>query len=290
MEKETTPVTACKGLPRQVMAGVLVLMAGLSANPAIAQSCAARYPLPESTARMFDVALALEDALNDLGQDHQVVLLARGGQDLTRYGLRHSHLAFALREESGTWRVVHLLNRCKSGESRLYREGLANFIGESAQHADVRVGVFRPSLQRRLHEFLASSDVPKKLHEPRYSMVAYPFSTEYQNSNQWVLEVLAAAGSPDTNQASSRVQAQARLKQQGYKASRLHLKLHERLGARFGIDHVAVEDHPAGERISGNYSVVTVESVFDFLHQQNLLLQDYEVSQRTRNTIKESSP
>ena len=121
-------------------------------------------------------------------------------------------------------------------------------------------------------------------------MVAYPFSTEYQNSNQWVLEVLAAAGSPDTNQASSRVQAQARLKQQGYKASRLHLKLHERLGARFGIDHVAVEDHPAGERISGNYSVVTVESVFDFLHQQNLLLQDYEVSQRTRNTIKESSP
>ncbi len=34
---------------------------------------------------------------------------------------------------------------------------------------------------------------PKALHETRYNVVAYPFATDYQNSNQWVLEVLAAA-------------------------------------------------------------------------------------------------
>ena len=258
--------------------------------PVLAQSCEARYPSPESMATMFDAALGLDEALNDPGQDHQVVLLARGGQDLSRYGLKHSHLGLAVREDNGMWRVLHLLNRCKTGESRLYREGLANFIGESAQHANVRVGVFPSLLERRLKELLTSSDLPRKLHESRYSMVAYPFSTEYQNSNQWILEILAAASSPDMNQVATRQQAQARLKQQGYRASRLHLKLHERLGARFGIDHVAVDDHPANERISGNYSVVTVESVFDFLQQQALLKRDFEVPRGTETPIKESSP
>jgi hypothetical protein len=40
------------------------------------------------------------------------------------------------------------------------------------------------------------------------------------------------------------------------------------------VANATTTDHPAGERISGNYSVVTVESVFDFLHQRSQLQQE----------------
>jgi len=61
------------------------------------------------------------------------------------------------------------------------------------------------------------------------------------------------------------------LRHNGYIPSRLHIGIGKRLGARFFVKNVAVTDHPARERISGNYSVVTVESVFDFLHHSGAL-------------------
>ena len=51
---------------------------------------------------------------------YEAVLLGRAGQDLSKYGLRWSHLGFALREAPpmgevpGRWRVVHKLNACGS--------------------------------------------------------------------------------------------------------------------------------------------------------------------------------
>lgn len=71
--------------------------------------------------------------------------------------------------------------------------------------------------------------------------------------------------------------AQAWLKRNGYQPTRLHLDLSKRIGARFFVANAAVTDHPASERISGNYSVITVESVFDFLQQHQLLQQDHSI-------------
>ena len=71
--------------------------------------------------------------------------------------------------------------------------------------------------------------------------------------------------------------AQAWLKRNGYQPTRLHIDLSKRIGARFFVANAAVTDHPASERISGNYSVITVESVFDFLQQQHMLQQDHSI-------------
>jgi hypothetical protein len=38
--------------------------------------------------------------------------------------------------------------------------------------------------------------LPASVYHPGYNMVAYPWSTAYQNSNQWLLEMLAAAWAP----------------------------------------------------------------------------------------------
>ena len=203
-----------------------------------------------------------------------VVIAARGGQDLSRYGLRHSHLAFLLRNEAGDWEVLHLLNRCKSDHSDLYREGLVNLLGESSLNTDLRIGIPTPAVRAVLKEILMPpADRGRALHQPRYSMLAYPGGSDYQNSNQWILEVTAAAmaQAADGTRLANRPQTLAWLKQHEFQPSRLHIGIGKRLGARFFADNVAVTDHPASERISGNYSVVTVESVFDFLHRQQAL-------------------
>src|SRR5690606_14768312 len=68
------------------------------------------------------------------------------------------------------------------------------------------------------------------------------------------------------------------LKRNSYTPARLHIGLGKRLGARFFVDNVAVTDHPASERISGNYSVVTVESIFDFLHRSGALERELSIA------------
>ncbi|PCU45397.1 DUF2145 domain-containing protein, partial [Listeria monocytogenes] len=201
----------------------------LAAPAAQAQShqpdCRERHPTPAALASMFDVAQRADETLEALdGVD--VVIIARGGQDLSRYGLRHSHLAFAVREDDGSRRAVHLLNHCKSPESSLCHEGLSTFIGETGTHTDLRVGVPTPAVRVALKAMLTAPGIQAKaLHEPRYSGGAYPFSVEYQNSNQWVLEVLAAAmaQSRDGTLLVRRAQVQAWLKEQHYQPSSLHI-------------------------------------------------------------------
>ncbi|MCC5073761.1 DUF2145 domain-containing protein [Xanthomonas campestris] len=264
---------------RAVIGSALLALLPLTAAAATPQ-CAERYPTPASSAAMFDMAASTAQALDALA-DARVVVLARGGQDLSRYGLQHSHLAFAMRDDDGIWRVRHLLNRCKSDASQLYLEGLSNFIGESATKSSVRIGVLASGVQQRLLQMLGGAGTSAhRLHAPRYSMVAYPFSTEYQNSNQWVLEVLAAALAADAQPAvtiTDRADAQRWLRAARYHPTKLHLDLSQRIGARIAVVNVAVTDHPASERISGNYSVVTVESVFDFLHQRDAIAQELSI-------------
>ncbi|MGA6182111.1 DUF2145 domain-containing protein [Stenotrophomonas sp. NPDC077421] len=260
-----------------------LLCAMLMGAAAIAQAepaCVERYPTPAALASMFDVALTTTEQLDALdGVD--VVLVARGGQDLSRYGLRHSHVAFLVREDDGQWRAVHLLNPCKTAQSHLFREGVATFIGETSSHTDLRIGVPTPALRDALKAMLTQPAIQARaLHEARYSVVAYPFRTEYQNSNQWVLEVLGAAMAQvdEGTLIVNRTQAQAWLQRHRYTPSTLHIGVAKRLGARFFVPNAVVTDHPASERISGNYSVVTVESIFDFLQQRSSLQQELSVA------------
>lgn len=262
----------------------LIGLAAAAALPALAQAqCGPRYPPPTTVAAMFDMA-SVTIATLDAQPEVEVVIAARGGQDLSRYGLRHSHLAFLLRNEAGDWEVLHLLNRCRSDHSTLYREGLVNLLGESSLSTDLRVGIPTPAVRVALKSLLAApADRAHALHQPRYSMLAYPGGSDYQNSNQWVLEVTAAAiaQAADSTRLSNRPQTLAWLKQHDFQPSRLHIGIGKRLGARFFAENVAVTDHPASERISGNYSVVTVESVFDFLHRQRALERELAIPHQT---------
>ncbi|MEJ7806731.1 MAG: DUF2145 domain-containing protein [Telluria sp.] len=194
----------------------------------------------------------------------QVALIARVGQDLSRQGLRYSHMAYAWRDHpKGRWLVVHELNDCGTAQSALYDEGLGNFFFDVFAH-EAAIVIPSPYSQARIAAMLASP-VPRRLHTPRYNMLAYAFSTQYQNSNQWVLETYAASASEFV--IGDRAKAQQWLKLAGYAPITVHVPAAQRLGARLFRANVEFDDHPFGRRAAGQIDTVTVESVMRFVKQ-----------------------
>jgi len=194
----------------------------------------------------------------------QVVLLARSGQDLSKYGLRWSHLGLAYKQHDGAWRVVHKLNACGTDRADVFRQGLGQFFNDRPFRYEAAFVVPDAALQARLVALLHDNAAVARLHTVRYSMVAYANGTRYQQSNQWALETLAMAAEPANSGRSS---AQAWLRDQGYRPSVLHIDTVSRLGARLTRANVEFDDHPTADRFGGRIATVTVDSVFDWLQR-----------------------
>ena len=198
----------------------------------------------------------------------QVVVLARAGQDLGAYGLRWSHLALAYREGDGKpWRVVHKLNHCGTPVSAIYRQGLGEFFLDRMFRYESAIVVLAPDVQAKLLPVLRDNQRVMQWHTEAYNMLAYPWSTTYQQSNQWALETLAGAMDPS---ATTRRQAQAWLQLRDYQPTTLRLGAMTRLGARMTRANVAFDDHPNEKRFSDRIETVTVDSVLVWLRASGL--------------------
>ena len=218
-------------------------------------------------AATFIKAMRLADstrvALDESGA--QVALLARVGQDLSKYGLRYSHMAYVWRDHpKGRWLAVHELNQCGTAESALFDEGLGNFFLDDMFAYESRILVPNAAAQARIVAML-SSRAPLRLHEARYNMLAFPFATAYQNSNQWLLETYAASEAP----LEGRAQAQAWLKQAGYRPITVMIPAMTRLGARMFRANIAFDDQPFERRMAGQIDTVTVDSVMRFVRERD---------------------
>lgn len=246
-------------LQRTVLAAVLVTGSGaaLAGTP-----CEGREASPESARMALEMADTTRAALDKTGDE--VVLIARAGQDLSKYQLTYSHMAFAVRAHPlGAWSVVHKLNACGTATSALYDEGLANFFSDSPFRYQAGIWRLAPEAQARLKKALLGKKAKDYL-EPNYSLVAYPFSQRYQNSNGWVLEMLAFAVAPE-DEANTRLSAQAWLKSHAYVPTQLELGTMTRLGARVSKANIAFDDHPSELRWSGKIQTVTVDSIVTWL-------------------------
>ena len=249
---------------------VLVLVALLPAiTPAVAgRTCEPWIPTPASVAKGLELARRTFDRLDASGAE--VALVARAGQDLTSYRLRWSHMGLAWRDHpDGRWTVIHELNGCGTATSSLYAEGLGNFFLDDPFRYEALVVVPDVDTQRRLVALL-EGDLPRAMHEARYNVVAYPFSTAYQNSNQWTLEVLASALARDFP-VRDRMSAQAWLKAGGYRPSTLDIPAMTRLGGRLFKANVAFDDHPFDLRMAGKIDAVSVESVVEFARARGVV-------------------
>lgn len=248
---------------KRFLANLLLACAAAGAVPVQAgQQCDSKPLSLGEVERSLDLAQRSLQALEASGA--QVAIIARAGQDLSQYGLRYSHVGLAWRDHpAGRWVALHLLNDCGTAHSALYNEGLGNFFLTDLHQHKAQVILPSPALQQRLLQVLASR-TPLRMHEARYNMLAYAWSTRYQNSNQWVLETLAAAAAAP-GRVESRAEAQQWLGEAGYRATPVHLNAATRLGARMFRANVAFDDHPVGPRMQGRIATVTVDGIEQFM-------------------------
>jgi hypothetical protein len=219
---------------------------------------------PQMVQRSINLAERTMNSLNAEFQSNgtQLVILARAGQDLSRYGLQYSHLGFAHRNAEGQWLVTHKLNACGTANAHLYRQGLGEFFLDDLYRYEAAWVVPTREIQVKVKTALEDKNRVAAFNHRPYSMVSYPWSQRYQQSNQWAIETLAGAMEPGIQ---SRQQAQAWLQYKGYQPSTLNIGALTRLGGRITSANVAFDDHPSEKRSSDRIETVTVNSVFSWL-------------------------
>jgi hypothetical protein len=255
---------------------MLLTVAGLAASGIAdaGRTCEPRPATVDAVRRELALAAAVARQLDELAEREglRVAVIARAGQDLGRWGLRYSHLGIVYREAEATggraaWRVVHKLNECGTARSMLYRQGLAEFFGDGLYAHEAGLVALVPDFAAAVAPRLRDDALLAALHEPRYNMLAYPWSGHYQQSNQWAIETLALLADPTL---AGRDGARDWLRARGYRATTLDIPPLARLSARIGSAHIAFDDHPFDRRMAGRIDTATVESVFAWLVSSGL--------------------
>jgi len=189
-----------------------------------------------------------------------VAIVSRSGVDLSRWGIRHSHAGIALRAGAGTpWAVRQLYYACDEGQPRIFDQGLAAFVigSERPERGWVSlVLVPRDAAADALARAAQDNTLALALLAGRYSANAYAFSTRYQNCNQWLAELLAAAWGGIAPAADARAQAQRWLAAQRYEATRVEVGWRpiQWLGAAFS-PWLHNDDHPGEDLAAAQYRI-----------------------------------
>lgn len=147
--------------------------------------------------RILRFAAVVKQVLDASGQ--RVALISRSGLDLGRFGVRYSHAGLALRPQPDRpWAVRQLYYTCEESRPRLFDQGIPGFLmGRDDPSRGYVAIVLLPALPADALERTAQDKrAALALLAVDYSANAYPFSTRYQNCNQWVAEMMASAWAP----------------------------------------------------------------------------------------------
>lgn len=242
---------------------LLAILASIATATQAGQDCRSEVISPDRQAEAAAQSLAVIERLDAV--DAPIALVARVGTDLSKHGLRYSHVGFVWRDaDDGRWTVIHLLNTCGTDRSALYAEGLVDYYADARVALDTAIVWLDDDLAADAVHVLENHDAAR-LHDPDYNVIAHPRSDRYQNSTAWVMETLAFAmsrgASPD------RVRAQAWADAHGHLPTRLHIPYTKRIAGGLFSANAHFTDHPLSARLAGDYAVVTVDSIFDWLER-----------------------
>ena len=159
----------------------------------------------------------------------------------------------------GKWVFTHLLVRCGETESKLYDEGAITFFSDNPHKYQAVLIVPNPVLQIELEKILLEGKA-RNLHEGRYSVIANPKNPLYQNSNQWVLEMLAVAKSIYLT-SDQRRNAIKLAMEYGFRPEIVKVGFFKRHLAAMFHPYVKLDDHSQDDRLNGKFPVVTVKSI-----------------------------
>ncbi|MEK8033775.1 DUF2145 domain-containing protein [Ideonella sp. DXS29W] len=205
-----------------------------------------------------------------------LALVARSGLDLSWFGLRYSHAGVSLQgSPNGPWSVRQLYYACDEQRPRIFDQGVSGFLlgTDNPQEGYVSL-VFLPEADgRRLEQAALSKPQVLQLLAADYSANAYPYSLRYQNCNQWVMELLAAAwggltlAEPADGADSPRAMAQQWLRSQGYEPTTFDL-IRPAMWLGAFIPWLHSDDHPADDLARSVYRVSMPASIESFVRAQ----------------------
>lgn len=249
---------------RAFTAAVLLCVSAWLSLPAIGRAgggCEAEAMAPEAVARGFEAGLRVFQRLDELGAE--AALLARVGSDLSKHGLRFSHVGLVVRDHpAGRHTVVHLLNECGTDRLDLYDQGLANFFLDGPFSYDAWIVVPDAALQRRLVE-VSQQPLARRLLAHHYNLVAPPAGRVSQNSNGWLLELLVAA-LDESDRVRDRTQVAGHPLLRRFQPDEVRVTLLDRLGSGLQANANPGEQ-PWCNRRRGRAEVVTVRSIVHWL-------------------------
>ncbi|MEM1248227.1 MAG: DUF2145 domain-containing protein [Acidobacteriota bacterium] len=260
-------------MSRTIAAALLaaVLLIGAS-SPTRAADCEVVPHTLDEVQHAVHAGSALREALDATAAE--VAFVGRIGSDQSKRGILYTHAGLAWRDHpEGRWHFIHLLNHCGSDASELFDDGPVDFFLERPFRYEALVVVPTPELRRALVRRLREG-ASRRLHEPRYSAIAHPLKTRFQNSNQWLLELVAVALEPEA--PLTRDAAQRILRRWQFEPERVRLGFFERVGTH-RMGNVSLKDHSRGELRRGGFVYVSVKSLRRFLEDNGLAEQVFEL-------------
>ncbi len=235
--------------------------------------------------KLFRFGAIIKAELDQSG--HKAALMARSGLDLQRFGIRYSHAGVSLQASDNTpWSVRQLYYACDERQPRVYDQGISGFLlGTDNPNVGYISVVFLPEDKA---DELARAALDKRqalsVLGATYSANAYPFSTRYQNCNQWLIELLAMAwgqaqtpsdtGEPDAplttlpGPVDVRSQAQSWLKAQAYEPTDIDVGHRWLMWAGAFIPFVHTDDHTQADVDALHLRVSMPAAIEAFVHQR----------------------
>lgn len=182
------------------------------------------------------------------GSGARAAIVARSGLALERFGVRYSHAGLSLKASAnGAWSVRQLYFSCDERRPRIYDQGMAGFVFGSAdaQLGYLSIITLPADDEARLEAAALDRELALALLGPDYSANAYAFGLVYQNCNQWLAELIAAAWAPLARDGPPlRAEAQRWLAEHGYTPTPIELGSRWLMAAVGFVPWLRVDDHP----------------------------------------------
>lgn len=240
-----------------------------SAAPASSAFCDRARPL---SARQQDhllrLSAAAQEELDAMGGG--VALISRSGLDLARFRIRYSHAGLAWHDgDRDAWTVRQLYYACEQSRPLIYDQGLAGFASgiDDAGLAYLSIVRLPQDAGASLRSALLAPQALSLL-GATYSANAYPFSTSYQNCNQWLMEVLALAWGELQGGEDLRARAQQWLRDADYAPTPVELGSRTVLMASWFMPLLHLDDHPRADRSALKLKVSLPSTVEDFVRRR----------------------
>lgn len=243
----------------------------------------------ELTAGQQDRLLYFSAIVRDVLEttDGDAVIISRSGIDLSRFRIRYSHAAVALRGQDGIWSVRQLYYACDEGRPRIYDQGVSGFVmgTENASLGYVSVVKLPADVAQALHRVATDRSLALRLLAAHYSANAYAFGLDYQNCNQWLIELLATAWGNLSDSADLRAQAQRWLLQSKYQPASVEAGSWWLMAASTFVPLLHLSDHPKEDQTMMKLRISLPTSIEDFIRQRYPDSQRIEICHNGKQAI-----